>query len=226
MGPKTYFRGYGKLARLLSKLNISIEVINTKLPEHQKEMENNLHELLEIPRMSTFAIGAMINKGVSTISPDSCFVNVGVWHGFTFLAGIKNNPGKICIGIDNFTQFGGPRKQFLGRFRKYKSTNHHFYDVHYKQYFTNMHTGKIGFYIYDGDHDYDNQLNGLRLAEPFFSQNCIIFVDDTNEEEPRQATLDFVAKSPHQYQILLSKETLFNGHPTLWNGIMVLERVP
>ena len=89
-----------------------------------------------------------------------------------------------------------------------------------------MHTGKIGFYIYDGDHDYDNQLNGLRLAEPFFSQNCIIFVDDTNEEEPRQATLDFIGKSPHQYQILLSEGTLFNGHPTLWNGIMVLERVP
>ena len=225
MGPNIYFKGFRRFSRWLGMLNISLEVMNTKLPENHKEMKDTLHELLEIPRMSTFAIGAMINKGVSEMSDDCCFVNVGVWHGFSFLAGIKNNPDKRCIGVDNFSQFGGPREEFCERFNKYKSTNHHFYDIDYKEYFANLHTGEIGFYIYDGDHDYENQMNGLRIAEPFLSENCVILIDDTNSDEPRQATLDFVAKRSPRYQILLDENSLFNMHPTLWNGIMILQKV-
>jgi len=225
MGPNRYFRGFNSLNKRLNKFNISLEVMNTKLPEGRKVMKENLRELLKIPRLSTFAIGAMINKGVASMSNNCCFVNVGVWHGFTFLAGIINNPNKRCIGVDNFSQLGAPREQFIKRYNIHKSPRHHFYDVDYKEYFLNIHTGKIGFYMYDGDHSYENQLEGLRIVEPFFSEDCVILVDDTNWVEPRQATIDFIAKSSYRYQILLDETTLFINHPTLWNGIMILQRI-
>jgi len=225
MGPNVYYKGFKKLSGCLKQLNISLEVINTVLPENRREMKATLHELLEIPRMSTFAIGAVINKGVSEMRRNCCFVNVGVWHGFSFLAGMKDNPDKKCIGVDNFSQFGGPREQFMERFNRYKSPNHRFYDIDYKEYFAKVHAGGIGFYIYDGDHDYENQMEGLRVPEPFFSEKCIILVDDTNSDEPRQATLDFVAERSQRYKILLDRTTLFNMHPTLWNGLMILQKV-
>lgn len=225
MGPNSYFKGFIRLNGWLSKFNISLEVMNTKLPEGRKVMKKNLRDLLKIPRMSTFAIGAMINKGVASMSDNCCFVNVGIWHGFSFLAGITNNPKKRCIGVDNFSEFGDPREQFIERFNIHKSSMHHFYDVDYKEYFLNIHTGKIGFYIYDAEHSYKNQLEGLRIAEQFFSEDCVILVDDTNLVEARQATMDFIAKSSSRYQILLDKTTLFNEHPTLWNGIMILQRI-
>jgi len=225
IGPKNYFKGFSLISRWLNKFNISLEILNTSLPGNKREMVKNLKELLEIPRMSTFAIGALINRAVFEMEEKYCFLNIGVWHGFSFLSGLKGNETKRCIGVDNFSQFGGPRKQFVERFDKYKSSNHHFYDIDYKDYLLNVHSVKIGFYIYDGDHDYENQLNGLKIAEPFFAKNCIILIDDTNADEPRRATLDFIKESSHHYEILLDETTPFNKHPTFWNGIMIFKKL-
>ena len=223
--PDTSNRLLLKLNRELKLFNIPLELANTRLPEGDKEMKSRLYKLLGVPKMSTLAIGAIINKAVSAINDNNCFVNVGVWNGFTLLAGIMNNRDKRCVGVDNFSQFGGPRDQFLEEFNKYKSSNHFFYDMDYKDYFTNIHTGEIGFYLYDGEHSYENQMEGLQVAEPFFSQNCYILVDDTNWDAPRQATLDFMQRSSNEYKILLDRTTCKNRHPTFWNGIMLLQRV-
>jgi hypothetical protein len=174
--------------------------------------------------MSTFAIGAMINHGVSQMPDNLTFVNVGVWHGFSLLSGMIDNAGKRCVGIDNFAWFGRPRKAFFERFNNYKSSNHYFYEMDYIEYFSKVHKDPIGFYVYDGPHRYDAQLRGLQTAEPFFSQNCIIVIDDTNWNDPRRATLDFISQSSHEYRILLDRTTSRNGHPTLWNGIMIIQR--
>ena len=213
-----------KLNRTLRPLNIGLELTNTRLPEHRKAMQTKLYEILKMPRMSTFAIGAIINKGVSVMSPASCFVNVGVWHGFTLLAGLAGNAEKTCIGVDNFSEFGGPREWFLREFDRRRGPNHFFYDMDYKAYFSSKHVGPIGMYLYDGEHGYENQLEGLRVAEPFFSDGCIVLVDDTNWEEPRRATLDFIAGSRSRYEILLDQRTAQNRHPTLWNGLFVFRK--
>jgi len=175
--------------------------------------------------MSSYAIAAMINKAVSLMSGESCFLNVGVWNGFTFLAGLVGNSEKSCIGVDNFSEYGGPREEFLERFNKYKCVNHHFHDMDYVEYFEKVHKEEIGFYIYDGNHGYRDQLRGLQVAEPFFSDKCVVLVDDTNWDAPKQATLDFISGSSHNYEIILDKSTSRDGHPTLWNGLMVFQRV-
>jgi len=212
-------------AKLLQKLcGTPLEFANTIIPCDEPERRRNLCEISEIPRMSTFAIGAMINRGVSHMPDTRVFVNVGVWHGFTLLSGMINNAQKRCIGVDNFSEFGGPREAFLKRFNRYKSPNHHFYEMDYVDYFSKVHKEPIGFYLYDGNHSYENQVKALQVAEPFFSKNCIILIDDTNYQEPRQATTDFISNSPYGYQVLLDRTTYCNHHPTLWNGIMIIQR--
>jgi hypothetical protein len=177
-----------------------------------------------MPRLSTFAIGAMLNRAIDGMPADEAFVNVGVWNGFTFLAGLVSNPEKLCIGIDNFSELGGPRQAFLRRFEALRGPRHRFADLDYREYFRHHHQGRIGVYMYDGHHAYEHQLEGLELAEPFFSDSCLVFVDDTNWDEPRLATLDFVSRSRHRYETLLDVRTAGNKHPTLWNGLMVLRR--
>ena len=95
----------------------------------------------------------------------------------------------------------------------------------YEEYFASVHRGSIGFYIYDGDHSYRNQLRGLEVAESFFSLGCVVMVDDTNLDEPRQATIDFLAKRDTKFQILLDQRTQSGGHPTWWNGIILFRRI-
>jgi hypothetical protein len=217
--------GVGTLKRALPRAGISIDMLNTVLPEQDAEMRQRLKEVCKIPRMSTFAIGAMINQAVAQMQPDESFVNIGVWNGFTFLSGVAHNPNKVCIGVDNFSQFGGPRNAFMKRFEKLKSPKHSFYDMDYIEYFNRMHQSKIGFYIYDGHHSYSDQLKGLQIAEPYFSDNCLVLVDDTNWKEPMQATLDFMHNSKNKYELLLHKTTYRNGHITYHNGVMVFKRV-
>jgi len=210
--------------REIGGFDLSFDLLNTVLPSDREESRSRLKELCQIPRMSTIAIAAIIDKVVSTMPPETCFVNVGVWHGFSFLAGLANNPDRPAIGVDNFSQFEGPRDVFLERFGRYRSTAHEFYEMDYREYFAMAHRQPIGFYLYDGEHSYENQLGGLEVAEPFFADGCLIMVDDTNVPEARQATLDFMKASPNQYRIVLDRSTHENCHPTFWNGVMLLER--
>ncbi|MBV8098395.1 MAG: class I SAM-dependent methyltransferase [Verrucomicrobia bacterium] len=223
-GPLSRLKGFARLSNLAAKFDTLFEMVNTRLPEGESDMKRRLRPLCDIPRMSTFAIGAIINRTVSCMNPKACFVNVGVWNGFTLLSGMVGNPGKRCIGVDNFSEFGGPREQFLGRFNAYKSESHEFFDADYRAYFESVHTGEIGFYIYDGNHSYENQLLGLKLAEPFFGSGAVVLVDDTNGSEPRQATLDFIHQSANKYEILRDTNTLANKHPTFWNGIIIFRK--
>jgi hypothetical protein len=200
-----------------------LEFFNTMFPSRERELKQNLQRVCNIPRMSTLAIGALINRAVSQMRDGESFVNVGVWHGFTLLSGMVNNARKRCIGVDNFSEFGNPKQAFLTRFDSYKKPNHFFYEMDYLDYFSRVHRGKIGFYIYDGCHDYQNQIQGLKAAEPFFSENAIILIDDINYDDVKKATMDFIAASSHEYRILLEVTTYCNHHPTFWNGVMVLQ---
>lgn len=208
----------------LERLHYPLDLVVTRLPDEAVRLRRLLRPLCLIPRMSTFAIGAVINRAVALMPPHAAFVNVGVWNGFTFLVGMAGNAGQRCVGVDNFSEFGGPREAFLSRFTRRRSPRHAFHEMDYRKYFAERHEGPIGVYLYDGEHSYDNQLRGLETAERFFAPGCVIVVDDTNLPDPRRATMDFVGARPGQYRVLLDRTTSGNGHPTFWNGLLVLQR--
>lgn len=207
------------------RFGTAFEMFNTRFPEDGRALKRRLRAVCLLPRMSTLAVGAIINRGVADMADDGMFVNVGVWHGFSFLAGLAGNGRKRCVGVDNFSEFGGPRDFFLKNFERFRSSRHTFHDMDYEDYFASEHRGKIGFYIYDGDHAYEHQLKGLEAAEPHFSEQCVILVDDTNWDAPRRAVVDFIEARPNRYEILLDRTTAGNCHPTFWNGLMVFRRI-
>ena len=203
----------------------TVDIRNTNLPYNDKKTKETLHEICGIPRMSTFAIGAIINLIVSNMPHDRAFVNIGVWHGYTLLCGLVDNPDKKCIGVDNFSEFEGPREDFLERFENYKGKKHLFYDMDYLEYFSKVHRDPIGFYIYDGNHSKENHFKGLQVAEPFFSKDCLILIDDINWDDPRDATNEFIKQSRHTYEVVAEERTIHNCHPTYWNGITLLRMI-
>jgi hypothetical protein len=217
-------RWWVRAAAWCQQAGVAFDLLNTRFPSGSPKEKAAIKPLCRVPRMSTPAIGALINRGVAGMAPGEAFVNVGVWNGFTFLSGVSGNSCKLCIGVDNFSQFGGPRNTFLARFERFKSPNHRFYDMDYREYFATVHRESIGFYVYDGEHSYQNQLDGLRIAEPFFGPNCLVLVDDTNDQEPRQATLDFICESSSRYKTVHDVTTRENQHPTWWNGVMLFRR--
>jgi cephalosporin hydroxylase len=190
-------------------------------------MRERLATLARIPKMSSMAIAALINEGVRQLRDDQAFVNIGVWHGYTLLAAMAGNPDRRCIGVDNFsTPPRGLNAIFRERFERHRGPRHELHEMGCEEYFARAHQGTIGFCLYDGNHAYEHQLAGLRVAEPMFGDDCLVLVDDTNTDQERHGTLDFLAHSANRYRILLDVATDCSRHPTFWNGIMLLQRQP
>jgi len=190
-----------------------------------REVRRALAPLQRVPGMSTLANAYLIYSITQYLEADEAYVNIGVWKGFTFLAGVLNRQC-MSIGVDNFSEFGGPREEFLSNYASLKHDKSLFWDMDYIEYFKDVHDGKkIGFYFYDGPHGYQDQLRALELAEPFLGTNAMIMVDDTNHPIPRGATLDFVKSRHGKFEIVFDQFTGGNHHPTFHNGLMFLRSV-
>ncbi|NEO55487.1 MAG: class I SAM-dependent methyltransferase [Okeania sp. SIO3B5] len=217
--------GTGKNISFLGK-SLTYDEANIRFKNRDKEIKSNLSFLRKIPKMSTIAIGYLINEITKFLEPDECYLNIGCWRGYSFFAGVLNH-NCFSIGIDNFSEFGGPKAEFLKDYEQVKHPKSSFFDLDYQEYFESYHNTdtKIGFYFYDGNHSYDHQKESLDVAKPYFSKNVIILVDDTNTNEARSATLEFVKENHPHYEIIFDQLTYINGHPTFWNGLMILRKV-
>ncbi len=212
-------------AKVLELPGAPLDVFNTALPEVERETRQVLAATREMPRMSTFALGAVLNRAVAAMPADQVYVNVGVWQGYTYFAGALGNPEKRCIGVDNFSEWGREdvRLALEDRLARIGTPSQVMHTMDYREYFSKVHRDPIGVYVYDGDHAYEHQLHGLQIAEPYFAEGCLIVVDDTNARHPYEATLDFIAQSDRRWDMLLDCDTSVAGHPTWWNGLMVIQ---
>lgn len=223
--PETRIPGFfRKLWQRFERRGVSLESKNTRFPSGEEELKQRLVPLLRVPKMSTLALAGVIQRAVAVLPEDRCFLNVGVWHGFTFLAGLVGNGEKTCVAVDDFSQFGSPRREFLRRFDELRTDHHHFYEMDYREYFRRHSHRPIGFYLFDGPHTYDHHRKGLEFAEPHLAPGALIMVDDANYTQVREATFDFVRASSHQYQVAFDQTTSSNVHPTWWNGVLLLRK--
>ena len=184
-------------------------------------------ELLKIDSMSTFAIGYVINKICQELNDNENYVNIGVWKGFSMIAGMLNTNCNV-YGNDNFSQFDGPKKEFMRKFNSLKNEEKHFfYECDYKDFFKNFEKLKksISFYYYDGEHSYKNQFENLIIAKEYFKSGTIILVDDVNFQEVESGTKDFISKYPNEYKIIKDIKTANNHcHPSYWNGLFLFQK--
>ena len=184
-------------------------------------------ELLKIDSMSTYAIGYIINKICQKLDKDENYVNIGVWKGFSLIAGMLNT-NCLVYGNDNFSQFDSPKEEFTKKFNLLKNEEKHFfYECDYKDFFKKYDKLKksINFYYYDGEHSYKNQFENLIIAKDYFKSGTIILVDDVNFKEVEAGTKDFLSKYPNDYRILKDIKTANNHcHPSYWNGLFLFQK--
>jgi hypothetical protein len=173
--------------------------------------------------MSTLANAKLINLICKSLTEDQLYVNIGTYQGFSLIAGLINTKCKV-EGIDNFSQFGGPKDKFFFNFNMFKRNNSIFFDQNYVTYLENK-KDPINFYFYDGPHKYSDQYNAIKLAAHLFKKGTIIMIDDTNVNEVKTATFKALEDLKLNYDIWVNVNTVQNKHPTFWNGILILELI-
>jgi hypothetical protein len=80
---------------------------------------------------------------------------------------------------------------------------------------------RVGVYYYDNGHEYEQQLDGLRMIEPWLADRALLIVDDTDWEQVARATRDYLDQQPRA-RLLVWIPGKDNGYPAWWEGMQVL----
>lgn len=186
-------------------------------------------------------VGALQRLSRLLVTPESCYLEVGIFQGLTLLSVAKVLESGMAYGIDNFAFFDPDHKNFgLVKERQDKLGIHNtgILNMDYEDALENLgeHLGnkKVSVYFVDGPHDYRSQLVCLLLIQPWLADDCVIMVDDCNYPHVRQANRDFLLAYP-EFKLMFEAYTPAHPHNLRgaelqhardgwWNGVNILVR--
>jgi hypothetical protein len=183
--------------------------------------------LSRVRGMTAPCVLQLLNHAVGCLGEGECYCEVGCFQGATVVGALLGHAGRAALAADNFSEFdpqGHNRAALLGNLGAFGLRGQvRFHDQGFEDFLLGLRGGgaKVGAYFYDGAHDYRSQLLGLLLAVPLLAGRALLVVDDGNWPAARQAAWDFLAVRP-EARPLLDLRTPGNGHPTFWNGLLVL----
>jgi hypothetical protein len=159
---------------------------------------------------------------------DVRYLEIGTWKGSSVCSAMYGNKAKVLC-IDNWSEFGSQKEEFLINLEKYKGNNEVQFieDDCFNVNVSNL--SKFNIYLYDGNHSKDSHYKALTHYYNCLDDIFIFVVDDWNWEHVRTGTIDSIKDL--NLKILYEKEvrlTSDNSHSpdleakeTWWNGIYI-----
>lgn len=159
---------------------------------------------------------------------DARYLEIGTWKGSTVCAAMYGNKGTVTC-IDNWSEFGGPKWEFIQNFEKFKGQNNAKFIEQDCFHVSPSELGKFNIYMYDGNHAAQSHYRALTHFIESLDDVFIYIVDDWNTDHIRSATRQAI--NDLKLKILWEREirlTFDNSHTELnlarsswWNGIFV-----
>jgi len=190
-----------------------------RFPESHLPRDRRFEEVLEaVPGLARENNLALLNLAAGLLGPGESYVEVGSYRGTSLVAAMLGNDGEF-VAIDDFsfdeaTQAG--LEASLERFGLEGAT------ILAGDAFELLEKGalegpSVGVYYYDAAHDYESQLRGLQLVEPHLAREALLVIDDSDWDEVRHATADYLNGQPNA-------ELIFDipGNGGWWEGMQVL----
>jgi hypothetical protein len=159
---------------------------------------------------------------------DARYLEIGTWTGSSVCSAMCGNKARV-VCIDNWSEFGGPKNEFLSNFNTYKGENQASFIEQdcYKVDVSQL--PKFNIYMYDGNHTKDSHYNALIHYYDCLDDMFVFVVDDWNWNLAREGTREAIKKL--KLSVLYDKEirlTYDNTHTpqplakeTWHNGIYV-----
>lgn len=187
-----------------------------------------------IPNLATENVLALLNLAASLLEPGESYVEVGSYYGASLIGAMRGNHGDF-VAIDRFS-FAVPEvrgrplprasraglEESLSRFGATEAT------ILEGDAFELIEGGalgdrKVGVYYWDGPHDYDGQLRGMRAVEPWLAPEALILIDDYDWEAVAQATHDYV-DADARAELLVEIAGEAGGQVWWWDGVAAIAR--
>jgi protein O-GlcNAc transferase len=185
-----------------------------------------------VPNLAEENVLALLNLGASLLGPGESYVEVGSYYGASLIGAMRGNTGDF-VAIDLFSfeahEVKGRKlpaasreglEENLRRFGLERAT------ILEGDAFEVIEGGllgerRVGVYYYDGPHDYDSQVRGLRAIEPWLTDEALLVVDDFDWEQVDRATRDYLDSQP-KARLLFEIGGASKGQPQWWEGVAVL----
>jgi predicted O-methyltransferase YrrM len=194
-------------------------------PHSPEPRDPRFAELLgAIPGLTKANNLALLNLAAACLDPAESYVEAGTFHGTSLIAAILGNETKDFVAIDNFAMSGASREELdanLDRFGLGGTATvleRNIFDVLRDDTLAGR---RIGVFYWDLLHEYEPQLEGLRVLERHLAAGAVVIVDDTDWPQVARAIDDYVAAQPRVRRVL-SLPGSDQGSPQWWEGVEVL----
>jgi hypothetical protein len=120
---------------------------------------------------------------------DARYLEIGTWKGSSVCSAMCGNKAKV-VCIDNWSEFGGPKNEFLTNFNTYKGENDAIFIEQdcYKVDISQL--PKFNIYMYDGNHTKHSHYMALVHYYKCLDDIFVFIVDDWNWIHVREGTYD------------------------------------
>lgn len=193
-----------------SKSSLSATLIEFALNKSLALQHKLPNFVLGMDGMSGRKYRSFINNLIS-LMPDARYLEVGSWAGSTACSAMYGNKAKITC-VDNWSQFGGPRGQFLENVKlcSNKDINFNLIESDFRE-INYSRLEKYNVYLFDGPHSRQDQRDGIVLAKPCFDKELIFIVDDWNMTEVREGTFSGIEASGLSLNYCMEIRSTQNG---------------
>jgi protein O-GlcNAc transferase len=185
-----------------------------------------------VPNLAEENVLALLNLAASLLAPGESYVEVGSYFGASLIGAMRGNQGDF-VAIDRF-KFGplevkgvklpaASREGLEANLREFGVEGATILEGDAFEVLEGGGLGnrRVGVYYYDGAHDYDAQMRGLRAVEPWLADEALLVVDDLDWDDVSRATRDHLAAEPRA-ELLFDIPGGDRGEPQWWDGVAVL----
>lgn len=170
--------------------------------ERAEVCQSKLNEaVLSMPGMSGKKTRHLYNNLASM--DDARYLEIGVWKGSTLCSAMFENE-MTCVGIDNWSEFRGPKDEFANNFAHHKGKNNASFIESDCWNVDPSVLGSFNIYMYDGHHTEESHYKALNHFLPCMDDEFIFIIDDWNWLNVREGTLKSI--EDNNMEILFQKE--------------------
>ncbi len=192
-------------------------------PRSEHPRDRRFAPVLEVENLASENVLALLNLAASCLGPDEAYVEVGVFHGASLIAAMLGNERHRFLAVDSFAFEGSGLEKVEANLERFGLPRP---ELHVGDAFELVPQGaldgtRVGIWYYDAAHDYDSQVEGLRIAEPLLVPGALMILDDTDWTDVERAIDDYLAGQPRARR-LLTIEGKGRGFPQWWEGMQVL----
>ncbi len=207
-------------------LNKYKNLVETALKKAEDNDSKITKDIIDIDGMTGIKTRHFYNNLLNT--DDARYLEIGTWKGSSICSAMCNNKAKVLC-IDNWSEFGGPKDEFLINFNKFKGENDATFIENdcYKVDVSLL--PKFNIYMYDGNHTAESHYKALNHYYDCLDDIFIFIVDDWNWADVRNGTKDSInhlnLNILHEWEIRLTNDEshtpLDIAKKSWWNGIYI-----